>query len=150
MRMLPRGFPCEFSRGNYFSFSTADRTSDRLSPAAGRRASHVSRGNIAEIFILSYYLISPVTRTNAAKRAPTRHRLIGPRYRSRSCFIFHLRHQSVADGPTWLCAPTTTTNGAPLIRGAERERVSRARTNALPRAPDGASAREEDALSLPR
>lgn len=49
----------EFSRGNYFSF----KRDGRISPQS---ASHVSRSAISPgILILSYYLISSVTRTNA-------------------------------------------------------------------------------------
>lgn len=63
----------KFSRGNYFSFSGGGRISDRLATVGESR---IARGNIAGILILSYYLISSVTRTNAAPRAPAG--LIGP------------------------------------------------------------------------
>jgi len=74
----------EFSRGNYFSF----KRDGHISPQS---ASHVSRSAISPgILILSYYLISSVTRTDAVPRTP----LIGPGT-FRPCFFLLHRHQSV-------------------------------------------------------
>lgn len=68
-RILP-GIPTrEFSRGNYFSFSAAAVHQIDSPPRSGR-VTYRARQYPAGILILSYYLISSVTRTNAVPRRP--------------------------------------------------------------------------------
>lgn len=92
----------EFSRGNYFSF----KRDGRISPQS---ASHVSRSAISPgILILSYYLISSVTRTNA----------VPPRSAN---WLRHIPSMFLPPSPSSICAPAWRRGTNVFDRGPEGE-----------------------------
>lgn len=74
-RILPGISSRESFPAAIISRLAAGRTSDRLATLGESR---ITRGNIAGILILSYYLISPVTRTNARTARANWHRYTPP------------------------------------------------------------------------
>lgn len=84
-----QGFPREFSRGNYFSFSAA-AVYQIDSP---RSAGHVSRGNIAQV-LYSFLLLNIPGNEDKCGASRTILRANWPAT-FRPCFFFPRRHQSV-------------------------------------------------------